>query len=179
VSVATGTFTGTVGCTDSKNNTYHLVADKNTGNGRLFICSGAVTTPLSTTDAITATYPGFSGLSVASVNAISGLSDPGNVVAASTSSGSNPTVSTGPITPTAAPAVVVGAVVNNGTATFTPASQYTILGPVSAGTGSGKKNITPVYAIATTITPYDLTGTLSGSGFWQAAITAYLSTGGS
>jgi hypothetical protein len=176
VAVATGTFAGPVGCTDPKNNSYHLVADKNTGNGRLFLCSAAVTTALTAGDTISATYPGFSGLSMASVTAITGPTNPGNVAAASTSSGSGTTVNSGAITPPAAPAVIFGVLVNNGTATFTPSSQYTTLGAVSAGTGSGKKTITPVYAIATTAAPYDLTGTLSGSGFWQSAITAYLAT---
>jgi hypothetical protein len=175
VTVATGTFAGTVGCTDSRGNSYVIAADRNTGNGRLFMCSGVVTTALVPGDTVTATYPGFSGLSVASVNAISGL-DNGTVVAASTSSGSNPAVSTGSITPPAAPAVILGAVVNHGTATFTPASGYTIVGQVSAGSGAGRKTITPVYLVAEAVAAHDLTGTLSGSGFWQSAITAYLAT---
>ena len=46
VSVATGTFAGAVGCTDSKNNIYTVVADKNTGNGRLFVCTSKLALPL-------------------------------------------------------------------------------------------------------------------------------------
>jgi len=44
-SVMTGTFAGTVGCTDNQNNVYTLVADKNTGSGRLFVCSFRATSP--------------------------------------------------------------------------------------------------------------------------------------
>ncbi|HTH72753.1 MAG TPA: hypothetical protein VL737_05350 [Candidatus Pristimantibacillus sp.] len=177
LSVTTGTFAGATGCTDSKGNTYHVIADKNTGNGRLFICSAAVTTALAAGDTITATYPGFSGLSVASASMVNGLDTPGSVDTSSTGSGSNPTVSSGNVTPSQAKAVIFGAVSHSGVSTFAPTAMYTVLGEATAGSGAGTKTVTPVYAVVNATTPVAVSGALSGSGFWQAAAVVMLATG--
>jgi len=99
VSVATGTFNGAIGCHDTQGNSYSVVADRNGGSGRLFVCSSTVTTALSSGDVITATYPGFSGLSVISVDAISASATTGALDGIpSTASGSKP-----PSTPVTSP----------------------------------------------------------------------------
>jgi hypothetical protein len=82
------------------------------------------------------------------------LDSPANAVAVSTSAGSNPGVSIGPVNAAAVPAVIFGTVVNNGTAT-----------------------LTPVYAIVNTATTYSFVGSLSGSGFWQGAVAIFPATG--
>jgi hypothetical protein len=74
-----------------------VVADKNTGNGRLFVCSGRATTALAAGDAVSATYPSFSGTSVVSVNAISGLVAGDTVDQTSVNSGNNPNPDSGSI----------------------------------------------------------------------------------
>jgi hypothetical protein len=135
VSVATGTFNGATGCTDAKGNTYAVVADQNSGHGRLFVCSAHVGTALVAGDTVTATYPGFSGLSLASVNAISGSASSGQVEGSASAAGNSASPSSGAITTTTTKAVLLGAVANGSLPTFTPGTGYTVVGSVSAGTG--------------------------------------------
>ena len=174
VSVATGTFNGAVGCRDTKNNSYTVVADKNTGNGRVFVCSTAVgAAGLTSGDVVTSTYPGFSGVSVASANAISGIATTAPVDAVKTNSGSNPAISSGTLTTTNAQDVLFAAISHTGTSTFVPGAGYTVIGAASGGSGSGKRTITPMFRVVTATGSYAATGNLSGSGFWQIALIAY------
>jgi len=172
VAVATGTFAGTVGCTDAKGNSYAVVADKNTGNGRLFVCSAAVTTTLSPGDAITATYPGFSGVSVISVNAFADLAT-GSTDLSAVNSGNSPNPTSGPVTTTHANEVIFGVIAHNSTPTITPGAGFTVVGAASGGSGSGKRTLTPEYQIVSTTGTYAATATLSAGQQWRAAIVTY------
>ena len=71
VSVTAGTFGGAVACSDTKGNVYSVDADV-TSVGRLFICSARNVTALTSSDKITATYPGFSGMSAATASEFAG-----------------------------------------------------------------------------------------------------------
>ena len=176
VSVATGTFTTTPPtCSDSKNNSYTVRADKNTGNGRLFVCTSTLTTSLAqNVDSVTASYPGFSGTSVISVVDISSSAtsgwDAGPGV--STNSGSNPPVNSGNIT-AGSGQLLVGVVANGNVSSFTSTGSWIQLPPDSGGSGAGKRTLSPVWQFAAG-GPTAVTGNLSGSGFWQAAILAFL-----
>jgi hypothetical protein len=175
VSVATGTFAGPVSCHDTESNTYTVVADRNTGNGRLFVCSSVLSAGLSSGDVITAMYPGFSGLSVVSVTAISASASTGVTDGVSTSFGSNPPVSSGNITTSHAADALFGVAAHSSPSTFTATSGFTVVGEVSGGSGAGQRTVSPMFNSVTSTGVYSATGTLSGSGFWQAAIVAYQS----
>jgi len=172
VSVATGTFGGGVSCSDTEGNSYSVVADKNTGSGRLFLCKSTLATPLATGDKVTATYPGFSGRSVISVDAISSSATTGVLDGTpATSSGSNPPISVGPITTTNSTGdVLFAAVAHSSPSTFTAGAGYTVVGEVTGGTGAGQRTVSPMFQIVSSPGTYTATGSLSGSGFWQAAL---------
>ena len=167
--MATGTFAGATGCTDTKGNAYTVVADRNTGNGRLFVCSGALGTPLSPGDTVTATYPRFSGLSVVSVNAITA----GTVDQTSTASGNSAAPNSGTVTTTQPLEVVFGVVAHNSVPAFTPAAGFTAVGAVTGGTGSGTRTLTPMYRLTTATGSHAAAGTLSGGQQWRAAVVTY------
>lgn len=178
VSVATGTHTGPlpdVGCTDNASNTYTVVADKNTGNGRLFVCSFKVVAPVPTPYYVTATYPQFSGLSVTNALAIPGVGAPG---ASSTNSGSNPAVTSGTVTVTS-DTLLVGVVANGGASTLffgnSPPSGFTQLNNTQVFAGASRRNVTPLYKRVSSGFPQNVgvTGTLDGSASWQAVIIPY------
>jgi len=174
VSVATGTFNGAIGCHDTEGNTYVPVADRNGGSGRLFVCASTLTTALSSGDIITATYPGFSGLSVMSVDAISASVTTGALDGTpSTASGSNPPVNSGNITTTHAPDVLFAAVAHSNVSTFSAGAGYTVVGEFSGGSGAGKRTVSPMFQIVNSTGTFNATGTLSGSGFWQAALIGF------
>jgi uncharacterized delta-60 repeat protein len=173
VSVATGTFAGATGCTDSKGNTYTVVADRNSGQGRLFVCSSRLTTALTAGDTITATYPAFSGISVVSVNAIAGWASNGNVLAGNSANGNSASPNSGNIT-TGGPTVLFGVVAHGSTPTFTPGANYTLVGQVSGGSGAAKRTVSPEFRIVSSGGTYSAGGTISNGGqFWQAAVVGY------
>ena len=174
VSVATGTFTGAVGCTDAKGNAYTVVADKNTGNGRLFVCSSTLASGLAAGDVVTATYPRFSGLGVVSVNAIPVAASTGTVDRTSTNSGNNPNPSAGNVTTQHPAELIFGVIAHNSVPTFTPGPGLTIVGAVTGGTGSGTRTVTPEYMLVTTAGTYTATGTLSSAQQWRAAVITYM-----
>jgi hypothetical protein len=184
VSVATGTFQGPVGCTDNTNgtsastNVYDVVADKNTGSGRLFVCVSKLNVGYNTSigqpPTVTATYPQFSGGSVIRVVAFtnSTVVPPDQV---STNAGSNPTVNSGNVCLNGRH-FLFGVVANGNVSTFTPDPGWIALGAPSSnsvGAGAGKRTLTTQYQVVDDCVPpctdYALTGSLSGSGFWQAA----------
>ena len=191
--MATGTHTTTpypdVGCTDNTNapnpslNTYALVADRNTGNGRLFVCVSKLTVGLDPGDKVTGTYPQFSGGSVIRVVAFTNATSVAGIVS-NTGFGSNPTVNSGTIN-VCGRHFLFGVVANGNVSTFTADSPWLPLeGPPdgnsnSVGSGAGKRTLTTVYQLVNECgygcDNFALTGTppaggLSGSGFWQAAI---------
>lgn len=158
VSVATGTFAGTVGCGDAKGNTYNVVADKNTGNGRLYVCSSTLTSPLAVGDQVFATYPGFSGLSVFSVNAIPAAVTAGTIDQTSVNAGNNPNPQSGNVTTLHTSELLFGVIAHNSVPTFTAGSGFTIVGAVTGGTGSGTRTISPEYMLATAAGTYQANG---------------------
>ncbi len=173
VSVATGTFAGAVGCSDSKGNTYSVAADRNSGQGRLFVCTSHLATALTAGDTITATYPIFSGISLVSVNGIAAFASSGVVTAAKSANGNSPTPNSGTIT-VGGPTVLLGIVAHNSTPILTPGSGYTLVGQVSGGTGSSKRTLSPEFQVVSTAGSYSANATISSGGqFWQAAIVAY------
>ena len=174
VSVATGTFAGDVGCSDDAHNFYQVVADKNTGNGRLFVCVALIGDALAPGDKVTATYPGFSGVSAISVvefdDALGVDSDD-----VSTASGSNPPVNSG------SPCLndgyfLFGVAANTNVSTFDADSPpwLDLVPTQSGGGGAAKRTLTPEWQGFQFggCSSRPLTGHLTGSGFWQAAIIA-------
>jgi uncharacterized delta-60 repeat protein len=173
VSVATGTFAGVTGCHDSKGNTYTVAVDRNSGQGRLFVCTAHVASALTGGDTVTATYPTFSGISVVSVNAIAAGVSAGTVSAASSANGNSANPNSGNVT-VGGPSVLFGAVAHNSTPTLTPGAGYTLVGQVSGGSGSSKRTVSPEFRLASGSGSYNATATIGNGGqFWQAAIVAY------
>jgi hypothetical protein len=193
VSVATGTHTGTplpdVACTDNTSdplpstNIYAVAADRNTGNGRLFVTVSKLNKGYNTVadPTVTCTYPQFSGASVIRAVAFTN-STVVPAVASNTGFGSNPTVNSGTIC-VSGRHFLFGVVANGNVSTFTADSPGLPIGAPpssnSVGSGAGKRTLTTAYQFVdpygAPCTPEALTGTpptggLSGSGFWQAAI---------
>jgi N-acetylneuraminic acid mutarotase len=173
VSVATGTFAGALGCSDSRGNTYSVVADRNSGQGRVFVCTSRLTMALTAGDTITAAYPMFSGISVVSVNAIAAFASNGIVTAVSSANGNSATPNSGNIT-VGGPTVLFGAIAHNSTPTLTVGSGYTLVGQVSGGTGSSKRTLSPEFRIVSGAGIYNSNAIISNGGqFWQAVIVGY------
>jgi hypothetical protein len=167
--VATGTFAGPVSCGDSQHNSYSVVADQSGGSGRLFVCASNLAKPLTTSDTVSASYPGFSGVSVL---AASSFVSTGAIGPVSTSAGSNPPVSSGSIT--VGPQFLVGVVAHSNVSTFAlpPLSDWGVRSEQSGGSGAAKRTVTIMYQTYEFGPPaaFAATGKLSGSGFWQAGI---------
>lgn len=173
VAVTASTFSGAVGCSDTKGNSYSVDADV-IGAGRLFVCSAHNVTALTSSDTITATYPGFSGVSTASANEFSGLAPAGAVDRTSTASGNSANPSSGTTgTTTQASELLFGAIAYNSTPTFAAGAGYTVQGQVTGGSGAGQKNLYPEYQIVSTTGSYAATGTLNPGQQWWAAIVTY------
>jgi hypothetical protein len=68
----------------------------------------------------------------------------------------------------------VGVVANGNVSSFTPGAGWTQVTPpatpYSGGSGAGKRTLTPAYQYVPGGGPYALTGSLTGPGFWQAAV---------
>ena len=129
--VTGATFAGAVGCADTKGNACGVVADTNTGNGTLFVCSTTVVSTLVTGDSVTATYAGFNGRSVIRVNDITNLAGHGTFDRTSVNSGINANPSSGTIT-TNQSTKILGVVSNNSVATFSPRPGFTIVGAITS-----------------------------------------------
>lgn len=170
VAVATGTFAGPVGCVDSGGNAYTVVADRNTGNGRMFVCSAHLTAALTPGDTISATYPGFSGVSVISANVAT------SVVAVdqtSISSGNTNSPNSGSVTTSSGHELVFGVIAHNSTPTFAPGAGFTTVGAASGGSGSGMRTLSPEFRFVTTAGAYAAHGSLSSGQQWRAAVVTY------
>jgi glucose/arabinose dehydrogenase len=169
VSVSAGTFAGEVGCRDSRGNKYSVDADIR-GTGRVFVCSSRnIPVALAAGDTITATYPGFSGISAATAAEYSGVF---NVGPSATKSGNgttpgvmNVSASTGEL--------LVGAVGFNATPTFSPCPGFARAGEAAGGAGSGRKVVAAEYQVAATTTSYNVCGTLTAPRPWQAVAVVY------
>jgi len=185
--LATGTFAGAVTCSDNISGTVgwaQSVVDQNGGTGRLVVCVKAAPHAPGIIS-VTATYPGFAGLSVLNVVRLAG-SDVGAAGLHNVGAGSNPTVSSGTIHISTLDNLLFGVVSNSNTANFVPDPGWTVVpGATTAfGSGAGRRNITPVYRYTDGAGPndYAVTGTppghgLTGSGFWQAAIIQFHQNG--
>jgi hypothetical protein len=173
VAISTGTFAGAVGCSDSAGNTYTVVVDKNTGNGRLFVCSSKLTSALANGSTVTATYPGFSGVSVVSLNEVSALATTGVVDAVNSNAGNSASPNSGNVATTVAEEVLFGFVVYNSTPTITAGSGYTAIGQVSGGSGSGERTLMPEFKLVTATGTYVAAASLNAAQQWRAAIVAY------
>jgi hypothetical protein len=91
----------------------------------------------------------------------------------STANGNSPTPNSGSIA-VAGPSVLFGAVAHNSTPTLTPDANYTLVGQVSAGSGSGKRTLSPEFRIVTNSGNYNATASISNGGqFWQALLVGY------
>ncbi len=167
VAVTAGTFAGAVACRDTKGNAYSVNADIR-GTSRLFVCSARSVVALVPGDTITATYPGFSGISAATASEFSGLS---SVEGSATKSGNS-----------AAPAVTVsanagdlvfGAVTFGATPTFSAGCGFTLAGEASGGAGSGRKVVDAEYRVAPSTAGYAACGVLTAPRPRQAAAVVY------
>jgi hypothetical protein len=183
--LATGTFAGAVTCSDNTGGGYTNVIDQNGGTGRLVVCVKPAPHAAGITS-VTATYPGFAGLSVLNVVRIPSTAEIGGPGLNSVGAGSNPTVSSGTIHISTLDNLLFGVVSNSNTANFVPDPGWNVVpGATTAfGSGAGRRNITPVYRYTGGAGPndYAVTGTppghgLTGSGFWQAGIIQFHQNG--
>ena len=172
VAVTAGTFAGAVSCSDSKGNTYAVDADV-IGAIRLFVCSAHNVTALASGDTITASYPGFSGLTTISANEFAGLSSI-PVDRWATATGNNASPSSGSTAATTkASELLFAAIAHNSTPTFTEGAGYALVGQVIGGSGSGQRTLSPEYRIVSSIGSYAADGSLSGGQQWEAVIVTY------
>jgi hypothetical protein len=170
VAVEAGTFQGAVACSDSQGNTYSVDADVNSV-GRLFICSARSVVALKAGEAITATYPAFSGMTVASATEFSGLSGVDQMRVAS---GNNAKPSSQPITTTRPTELLISVISHNSTPVFTSGCGFTPATEAIGGSGGSQKTIDLGYQVASAVGTFSACGTLSPSGQrWRAAIIAY------
>jgi len=167
--LVTGTFPGDPVCSDNTGpGGYTNVINQNIGtSGRMVVCvkpagHAAVTS-------VTATYTGFGGTSVMDVVSIPNVGLP---IAHNQDFDSNPPVDSGSVINVPSGSLLFGVVFNTNISNFTPDPGWLPVGVAqSGGSGSLRRNITPVYMFASgPPADYAVTGTLTGSGFWQAAI---------
>jgi hypothetical protein len=163
VSASVSTFGGTVSCRDSRGNTYTV--DGRVGTNNLFVCSAHVTTALQAGDTITLTYPGFSGVSLASAYEFSGIA-PVSPVDGTFRQGASSSVTVVSVSPALATAnandVLFGAVGSNGT--FAVGNGFK-----SAGANGG---LAAAYMTVSTTGSYSAFGKV-GSGAWRGVLVAY------
>ncbi len=170
VAVTAGTFGGAVACSDTKGNVYSVDADV-TSVGRLFICFAGNVVALTGADRITATYPGFSGVTVATASEFAGIVAIDQKRAAT---GNSTAPNSGPVTTTHASELIFGAFAHNSTPNLTPGCGMSGISKVVVGSGGGRKTIDPGWQIASATGTYSNCGTLSPSGqWWQAEIVTY------
>ena len=170
VSASVGTFGGAVTCTDTKGNTYTVDADIS-AVGRQFVCSGKATTALTSSDRITLTYPGFSGVSTAIATEFAGVTA---VDQRRSASGNSTAPNSGAVTTTSAKELVFGATSHSGTPILTVGCGMTSSGKVVTGTGGGTKTVDTAYLVTAATGTFSTCGTLSPSGgWWNAAIATY------
>jgi hypothetical protein len=169
VAVEAGSYGGAVGCADSRGNAYSVQTDVN-AVGRQFVCSARMVIGLNAGDTIRATYPAFSGLTVASATEFSGLS---GIDRKAVTSGNSATPSSGPITTTRTSELLISVISHNATPLFTSGCGFLLASEVIGGSGTGEKTIDLGYRFAPTTGTFSACGTLSAGQRWRAAIVAY------
>jgi hypothetical protein len=169
VSAEVGTTRGVVGCRDSRGNTYTVDADVQ-GVGRLFVCSGRATVGLQPGDTITAFYPSFSGMTVASATEFSGITGLDRSRAAI---GNSAKPSSGAITTTRPDTLVISVIGHNSPSVFTHAGGFTAVSRAIVGSGSNQKTIDVGYQYGPSPGTFTGCGTLSASSRWRAVVVAY------
>ena len=170
VAVTAGTFGGAVGCSDSKGNAYTIDADI-TSVGRQFVCSGRASNALTSTDTITVTYPGFSGVTTAIASEFAGVTA---VDQQSSANGNNTSPNSGPVTTTSATELLFTAISHGNTPTLTLGCGFLASGNATIGSGGGQKTTDAGYQVTSATGTFSACGTLSPSAVqWQAAIVTY------
>jgi hypothetical protein len=158
-----GTFSGAVGCKDSRGNTYTV--DGRASANNLFVCSAHVATALQPGDTITLTYPAFSGASAAVAFEFAGIkaTSPVDGTFRTGSSTSTKVVSVSPpLTTTNASDVLFGAVGSTGV--FVSGNGFTLAGTRSGATG--------VFRVVASPGTFGVLGSV-GTGAWRALLIAY------
>ena len=170
VAASVGTFGGAVGCSDTKGNSYTIDADVSSV-ARQFVCSSHVTNALTSSDMISLTYPGFSGMTTAIASEFSGIS---SVDQHHAGSGNSAAPSSGAVTTGSAKELVFAAISHSGTSTLALGCGAGFAGKFVAGTGGGTKTIDVGYQVTAAVGSFSACGTLSPSGvWWQAAVATY------
>ena len=169
VAVMAGTFKGTVACTDSKGNSYTVDSDV-TGQGRLFVCTGRNVAALAAGDKITATYPGFSGMSIAGATEFSHAS---GVDQRRVATGNSAAPTVGPVGTTHSNELLVSVVAHSSTPVFTAACGFAPASRAVGGTGGGQKTIDVGYRAAPAAGSYTACGTMTSGTWWSAGIVTY------
>jgi Periplasmic copper-binding protein (NosD) len=170
VGFASSTRAGAVGCFDTKGNSYSVDADQiNGGAGRVSICSAHNVTALASDDKITATYPGFSGITSATATEFAGLLPIGAFDTNSIATGNTAFPSSGPTATSQPDELLYGAIFFSGTnsATFTPGAGYTRTNPDLTG-----RPLASEYRIVPLGT-YQADGVLTTANQWAAGIATY------
>ncbi len=163
VAASVGTFGGTVGCADSRGNSYAVDGRVSTNN--LFVCSAHVAHALQAGDTITVTYPGFSGVSMAAAYDFAGIAaaSPVDGIFRTGASTSTKAVTVNPVlTTTNANDVLFAAVGSNGS--FVPSAGF-----VDAGTFGGLAGATQTVS---TTGAFGALGSVA-TGSWRALLIAY------
>jgi hypothetical protein len=169
VAVEVGTARGAVNCRDSRGNTYTVDADVQ-GVGRLFVCSARATVPLQGGDLITATYPGFSGVTVATASEFAGIT---GIDTRRVQIGNSAKPSSGTITTARPELLLLSVISHNGPARLTMGGGFTPYCQAIVAGGSSQKTINLGYQLGAPPGTYSATGTLSGAARWRAIILAY------
>lgn len=167
VAVEAGTNSGAVGCSDSRGNSYAVRTDLN-AVGRQFVCSARLTAALQAGDSIRATYPSFSGLTVATATEFSGLSA---LDVKRVAGGNSAAPSSGTITTTRTSELLLSVISHNATPAFTSGCGFVLASQVIGGSGSNRKTIDVGYRLAATTGTFTACGTLAPFGQrWRASI---------
>ncbi len=172
VALATSDATGAVSCSDTQSNTYSVDASIiNTKGIRTAICSAYVATALVSGNTITFSHPSVEVRAV-SANEFSGIVSSGRVDKTSTNTGKDLNLTSGSTTTTSQNIeVLFGAfsVLDKGDRTFTPGTNYTVIGAA----GIENRDIFPEARFVSATGTYAATGTLSGSREYAGAIVTY------
>lgn len=159
VAVSAGTFSGNVGCKDSKGNIYKV--DGRSSNNSLFVCSSTIGIPLKSGDTITATYPGFSGVSTLIANEFSAVSNTDGTFKTGTST-STKTVSAPNLTTTNPKDLIFGVV----------ESKYQFIPGSGFQTAPSFNGLSAVYKIVESSGTFNTIGSVS-TGSWISLLGAY------
>lgn len=156
-------------CFDSRGNDYSVDSDVTYG-GRLFTCSAHGVNALFPGDTISATYPGFSGPSVALASEFLG---PTGLDQGMMAFGYGRAAALGPIGTATSGELLVSAFAHAGTAVFSLGCDFVPAATVTGGRGSGQKTIDLGYRVVNAAGNFSACGVLDRSARWQGALLAY------